>query len=266
MMKEKTSAPVERVTGIEKKYNDRTHTLGRIWGVVALVVFMMIPVSISIHLGAWPIGKAFAAAIPLFLVCGLGGIGEDIMYTTLIGPSATYVSFLTGNISNLKFPCTVAALESADADIHSDEGEVLATLAVCVSSIVTVLVIAVFCLALSPLIPLMTKPTSVVYPAFKHVLPALFGAISLPYMVKNPKIWEIPMLVLVLLYWFVPGLSLTYAMFAGVVISLVGAFVMYKAGWLTPKDSKQETHKVAIDMESVSEDIKEDIPDDKYEL
>lgn len=226
---EKKTVTVERVTGIEKAYNDRTHLYGRIWCFAALVVFFCIPFAISMHLNAWPAASAFAAAASIYVMSAIGGVGENLMYTTLIGPSATYVSFLTGNIANLKFPCTVAALESADVDVHSDEGEVLATLAVCVSSIVTCLTIALFCVVLTPVIPLLTNPKSAFYPAFQQVLPALFGAILLPYCLKNPKLWEIPLLAMVLLYWFVPGLAISSGMIIGIVLSMVAALVMHKA-------------------------------------
>ncbi len=250
---------VERVTGIEKKYNDRTHVYGRIWGVVALIVFLMIPLSLSLHLNAWPTAAAFAAAASLYIITGIGGIGEDLMYTTLIGPSATYVSFLTGNIANLKFPCTVAAVESADVDIHSDEGEVLATLAVCVSSIVTCLTIAIFCVALTPVIPMLTNENGLFYPAFQQVLPALFGAILVPYCVKNPKLWELPMLAMAILYWFVPEITLAYGMFLSIAISMAGALIMYKAGLLEEKPKNRK--KVAVDETAVKESIAEDHKD-----
>ena len=253
---------VERITGIEKKYNDQTHRLGLTWDIIAFVLFMMIPVSISLHLHAWPDAGAFGAAATLFIITALGGVGEDIMYTSLIGPTATYVSFLTGNISNLKFPCTASALESSGYDVHSDEGEVVATIAVTVSSIVTVLVIAIFCVLLAPFIPKMTNPASPLYPAFKQVLPALFGAIIVPYCVKNPKLWEFPLLVLVLVYWFVPGIGISVATFIGVIVAMLGAYVEYKLGWL---DGKKHPHtkRVAVDTESISDDIQDDMDGDR---
>lgn len=251
---------VERVTGIEKKYNDQTHVLGRIWGVAAIVVFMLIPLSMSLYLHTWPQWSAFGGAAIIIAGCAVGAIGENIMYTTLIGPTATYVSFLTGNISNLKFPCTVAAVESADVDIHSDEGEVLATVAVCVSSIVTTLTIMVFCVALAPFIPKMTDPESVLYPAFKQVLPALFGAIMVPYCVKNPKLWEFPCLCMVLAYWFIPSMTASYAIFVGVITAIIGALVMHKLGWLDEKEAA--TEKVAVDVATLQEEQKEDFEDE----
>lgn len=263
MAKNTTASAGEKVTGIDKVYNDKTHVYGRIWGIAAIVVFMLIPISISLHLDAWPVASAFAAAIIMYVVSGIGGIGEDIMYTTLIGPSATYVSFLTGNISNLKFPCTVAALEAADVDIHSDEGEVVATIAATVSSIVTTIVIAVFCVALAPFIPMMTDPESVLYPAFQQVLPALFGAIALPYYVKNPRLWQLPVVVMVLLYWFIPGMAVSYGMFISVVLALASALIAYKLGWL--EDPNKGKQKVAIDPEGLENTIAEDQKSDLEE-
>lgn len=251
---------VERITGIEKKYNDQTHRLGLTWDITAFFVFMLIPVAISLHLHAWPTAKAFLSAATLFLITALGGVGEDILYTSMIGPSATYVSFLTGNISNLKFPCTASALESSGYDVHSDEGEVIATIAVCVSSIVTVLVIAIFCVLLAPFLPKLQSPGSFFYPALRQVLPCLFGAIIVPYCVKNPKLWEFPVVVLALVYWFVPNLGISVMTFIGVIVAMIGAYAEYKFGWLDGQKHPR-TKKVKVNPDSVSKDIQGDISD-----
>ena len=44
-----------------------------------------------------------------------------------------YLSFVTGNISNLKLPCALAALEQAGLKANSEEGEVVSTIAIAVS-------------------------------------------------------------------------------------------------------------------------------------
>ncbi len=249
---------VERITGIEKAYNDKTHFYGRIWAILAIIVFMAIPFSMSLHYGEWPVGSAFAGAAVLIIFTTIGGIGENLMYTTLMGPTASYVAFLTGNISNLKFPCTIAALDTADVDVHSDEGEVAATIAVCVSSIVTVVTIALFCAVLSPLIPIITDPTSLFYPAFQQVVPALFGAILVPYCIKNPRLWQIPLIVMAVLYWLIPSLTATYGMIISIILALLLAFVFYRLGWL---EDKPEKKKVPVDLAAASADIQEDQTD-----
>lgn len=233
---------VERVAGIEKKYNDQTHVFGRIWGVAALVVFLLIPISISIHNNAFPSFKVvMEGLLPILLLYGPSGIVEVMMYTPLMGPSATYVSFVTGNISNLKLPCSLAALQSANVKVNSDEGEVLSTIAVATSSIVTTLVIAIFCIALTPVIPYLTADSSPFAPAFTQVVPALFGALAIPYMMKNKKLWEVPLLGVIIVLLFNGTMSVGILIVIAMVISILGAFVFYRTGVLD--GTKHPGHK-----------------------
>ncbi|HPZ00489.1 MAG TPA: hypothetical protein PLS28_03375, partial [Clostridiales bacterium] len=108
----------------------------------------------------------------------------------------------------------------------------------------------------TPVIPMLTKEDGLFYPAFQQVLPALFGAILVPYCVKNPRLFELPMLSMALLYWFVPSLTISIGMFVSVVISMLGAIIMYKLGLLEEKPKNRK--KVAVDVETVKEDIAAD--------
>lgn len=217
----------------QRSYTDRVHTWGRIWSVSALLVLMLVPLSFSVYYNAFPNGgilmKALMSVIPIYWTTA---IIETTTYTPLLGAGGTYLSFVTGNITNLKLPCGLNAMERAGVKSNSEEGEVITTIAIGASAITTTIIIAVGVLLFTPILPKLTAPDSVFKIAFDNVLPALFGALGASYFAKHWKISIFPILVGVVAYIFVPALPVGTMIFITIVASLGGALAMYKLKWI----------------------------------
>ncbi len=216
-----------------KSYFDKTHTWGRIWTVAALVVFLLVPVAFSIHLNAWPKAEYFFKGLAsVAIIFYPTGIIEVISYAPLLGAAGTYLSFVTGNIANLKLPCTMSALETSGYSVSSEEGEVISTIAVAVSSIVTTLIIAIGVLLMSVtgFVKEITSPDSPVYPAFQQILPCLFGAIGATYFYKHWKITIAPLVVVLAVLAFSGGTQVGVLIPISVAVALIVTHVMYKKG------------------------------------
>ena len=213
-----------------KSYNDKTHFYGRLWDVIALAVLISIPILISNHLGVSPefkyVLKGLAPVAALFYPTA---IIEVFTYTPMLGAGATYLSFVTGNITNLKMPCGLNALETNDVSINSDEGEVIATIAVGVSAIVTTVIIAIGVVLFTPILPKITQ-SPVIAPAFQQVTTALFGALGVSYFIKHWRISIIPIAFIVIVLIFAGTLGAGVLIPVGVVVSLVSAHLLFKAG------------------------------------
>ncbi len=213
---------------MNKTYMDKVHTWGRIWCIASLVFFLCIPLAICLHLDVWPdpaiVGKGIAA-IAFFFVTG---IVEVVAYSPMLGAGGTYLSFVTGNIMNLKMPCALNAMENAKVKANTEEGEVITTIAICASIITTTIVIAVFVIifALNPRFSeIMSSDTFA--PAFQQVTYTIFGSLAATYFVKHWKISIFPIAAITLLLVFVdPGIGVLIPI--GVVLSMLGAHVMYK--------------------------------------
>ena len=161
----------------KRSYSDSVHFYGIIWDIAALLVFMMIPVSICLHLNVWPEAKyILKGLLPVAMIFYPSAVIEVLTYTPLLGAGGTYLGFVTGNITNLKLPCGLNAMENAGVRANSEEGEVVSTIAIATSSIVTTVIIALGVLVFSPLLPYITAEDSPLTPAFNQVVPALFGA------------------------------------------------------------------------------------------
>lgn len=218
----------------EKTYVDSMHTQGKIWTVLALLTLFSVPVLFSVFGGdelfsAFPewsiLSKVLVSIIPVYWVTA---IVEVITYTPMLGAGGTYLSFVTGNITNLKLPCALSALDRANVKANSEEGEIVSTLAIGASAITTTIILAVGVLAFSPFLGYITDPDSVLRPAFQYVVPALFGALGASYFAKHWRISIFPILVGVLVYVISPTFAVGTMIFVTIVASVGGALAMWK--------------------------------------
>lgn len=214
-----------------KSYDDRTHTVGRIWMALAISVVLAVPVSICVYYNAWPsltaVLKGLLGVAPIFWTVG---IIEVFTYGPMLGSGGSYLAFVTGNITNLKAPSALNAMENARVRPGSEEGEIISTIAIATSSLVTTAVIALGVLGLSFLTPLLNDP--VLKPAFANILPALFGGLAVVYISKNWKIALTPAVFMVVLFLCVPSLSSSVGILVpvGALISIGVARLLYKKG------------------------------------
>ena len=84
------------------------------------------------------------------------------------------------------------------------ENEVVATLSIATSSLVTTLVLAVGVALMIPLQPILQSP--VLQPAFENVVPALFGAMACKYYRTNRLIALIVLCFISLFFVLIPSL------------------------------------------------------------
>ena len=158
-----------------ESYNKRTHVIGRISSAIALVMLVGAPFLIGRMLGAMPdigaVGKAF---LSVGLVWTVSSVVEFLVYTPMLGAGGGYLAFITGNLINMKIPCAVNARDIVGAKTGTPENEIVSTLSIATSSLVTIIVLALGVALLVPLQPVLQSPT--LQPAFENVVPALFAA------------------------------------------------------------------------------------------
>ena len=215
-------------------YMESVHRDGRIWGIIVAIALFAFPLSLSLIFKSAPnwsvlLGGVFATA-PMYWAVG---IVEIFTYVPMLGAGGTYLSFITGNISNLKLPCAIDAMERAGVKASDEEGEVISTIAIAVSSIVTTLIIVVGVICIVPLTPVLESP--VLIPAFDMILPALFGGLAVVFISKNLKLSIAPVILMLALFIFVPFLdagTVGIMVPVGVVITVIYARILYKKGVL----------------------------------
>ena len=212
-------------------YIDTVHRDGTIWNLAMMVILILFPVAVCIIFeDAMPdwrgVALGLVATAPMYWAVG---VVEVITFIPMLGAGGSYLSFVTGNISNLKLPCAINALENAGTDPKSEEGEIISTIAIAVSSIVTTLIVALGVILIVPLSPILENP--VLTPAFDQMLPALFGALGVALISKNWKISVAPILLMLILFIFVPALDsgmVGIMVPVGVVFTIITSRIMYK--------------------------------------
>jgi len=216
-----------------RDYMKETDHLGKIWIWTACVVVLMVPAAACVYYNAWPeltaVLKGLLGVAPIYWTVGLI---EVITYTPMLGVGGTYLSFVTGNLTSLKAPSALTAMENCGVKPGSEEGEVISTIAIATSTIVTTLVLVAGVLLLTVISPILNSP--VMKPAFDNILPALFGGLAVVYVSKNWKLSLAPLIFMVALFTAVPSLAGSVGVLVpvGVLIALGAARVMYKKGWL----------------------------------
>lgn len=189
-----------------KKYNDSTHLIGRISSIICLIMFIATPFMMGLVLKVMPDMSAFFKCIvAVGLVYLVSGIAEYLIYVPMLGAGGSYLAFITGNLINMKIPCAINARDIVEAKAGTPENEIISTLSIATSSLVTILVIAIGVILITPLKPLLQA--EVLQPAFNNVVPALFGAMAYKYYRSNYKVAAVTLLVMSILFVIVPSLT-----------------------------------------------------------
>lgn len=210
-------------------YDEHTHLYGKIWIWSAAVLIVAIPVSICVYYQAWPgvtpVLKGLIGVAPIFWT--VGAI-EVVTYTPMLGTGGSYLGFVTGNLTNLKVPAALNAMETSKVKPGTEEGEVMSTIAIATSSIVTTVIIALGVLLFAQLTPILDSEA--LKPAFDNILPALFGGLAVVYVSKNWKIAMAPLIFMVVLFLLVPSLAGSVGILVpvGAGIAIGAARILYK--------------------------------------
>ena len=223
-------------------YTKKTHVIGRTVSIITLVMLVGAPFLIGKLLGAYPdlgaVGKGFLSVGIVWLV---SSIAEFLIYTPMLGAGGGYLAFITGNLINMKIPCAVNARDMVGAKTGTPENEIISTISIATSSLVTILVLALGVLLMVPLQPVLQS--EVLQPAFENVVPALFGAMAYKYYRKNMKIAALPLILMSLLFILVPSLigSTSFMIVPSGAIAIGVAYLMFrKKNMQSPEQTKAD--------------------------
>ena len=195
----------EQKSTLFAQYSARTHVLGRTVSLITLVLLLGAPFLIGNYLGALPDLAAFGRGfLAIGIIWMVSSVAEYLIYTPMLGSGGGYLAFITGNLINMKIPCAVNARDIVGAKAGTPENEIISTLSIATSALVTILVLAVGVALLIPLQPILQAPA--LQPAFDNVVPALFGAMAYKYFRRNMSIAVWPLLVMSLLFVLAPSL------------------------------------------------------------
>ena len=212
-------------------FRDYEHFVGRWWMLTGFALLLAVPAAICVVYDAWPpltwVLEGLLGVAPIYWTVGTI---EVLTYVPMLGTGGSYLGFFTGNLTSLKVPCALNAMESAGVEPGTEEGEVISTIAIGVSSLVTTAVIALGVLMLSSIRGFIESPA--LQPAFDNILPALFGPLAVVYVSKNWRVAMAPLVFMVVLLVCVPSLASSVGVLVpvGAIIAIAAARILYKKG------------------------------------
>ena len=249
-----------------ESYNKKTHTIGRIMSSIVLAMLLGAPFVMGYFLGAAPNLSAVAKAfLSVGLVWTVSSVVEFLIYTPMLGAGGGYLAFITGNLINMKIPCAINARDMVKAKSGTPENEIISTLSIATSSLVTILVLALGVVLLVPLQPILQSP--VLQPAFENVVPALFGAMAYKYFRNNMKIAIVPLVVMSMLFVLVPSLtsSTSFMIIPSGAIAIVLAFIFFRAQQKKDKETVYEAEATEEITEEATEEVSEEVSEEATE-
>lgn len=211
------------------RYNAQTHLFGRTGLLIGLTLLLAAPFAMGIALNAMPDMSAFAKGLAQIAIIYIPScIVEFLIYTPMLGAGGSYLGFITGNLINMKIPCALNARDIVGTKAGTPENEIVSTLSIAASSLVTTLVIAIGVFLMIPLRPVLEA--EVLQPAFNNVVPALFGAMAYKYFRKGKKLVAIPLILMTILFICVPGLisNVGFLMILSGAIAIAHAWILFK--------------------------------------
>ena len=215
-------------------YIDSVHRDGCLWNLGVMMLLIAFPIAVAVIFGASPDWGALVMGListaPMYWAVG---VIETVTFVPMLGAGGSYLSFVTGNISNLKLPCAINALEQNQVSASSEEGEIISTIAIATSSIVTTIIIIIGVICIVPLTPILEAP--ILEPAFAQMLPALFGGLGVAFVSKNWKIAVAPVVLMLILFIFVPALNagtVGIMVPVSVLFTIAVSRILYKKGVL----------------------------------
>ena len=236
-----------------------SHRWGRLGTFIALVYMIAVPFIVLGYYGCIPsLGQVFnLSTISILMIYIPVGISEALSYTPILG-SSTYLTFITGNIMNLKLPCAVNAMKIAEKEANTPEGEAVSCVAVAVSSIMTVIILALAALFSTWISPIFELPA--VKTASNYIIPALFGSLTLGLfsstnagnkVVKNGIMGVVPVLIIVSVLALVVRITSGGSLFGMIgflilfmlPVAIISSRIMWKKGIIKVVDKEETTQK-----------------------
>lgn len=224
----------------KNSYFNRAHRLGCIGALISILFMVGIPIVICVVYDVIPsFNEVITTAVGLLAVYVPTALSEFVSYTPMLG-TACYITFITGNVGNMKIPCALNAMEMTDSPLGTERGDTVSAIAVSVSSMVTMAIIALGVVLLVPLQPILQNPTVQVATSF--MLPALFGSMvvtnvannkSGEYRIKNRVLTMLaPMACVIAFHYLVMPINGKegYTMIATIPLTIALAYIMYRIG------------------------------------
>ncbi|EGO63346.1 hypothetical protein [Acetonema longum] len=155
---------------------------------------------------------------------GVSWLVQPITFFSLLGTSGSYIGWLAGSVADIRCPAVTMAQKVTGYEAGTPEGEVISTMGIAGSILVSLSLITVFTIIGANIIDILPP---FIKESFKVILPAVFGAVYVELASKHLKMGAATILAalglsFLAIQWGVPGWVLNIAIIgAGIVIARI---------------------------------------------
>jgi hypothetical protein len=216
---------------VSNNYDDKVHLVGIVTTSAVVLAFLAVPLVIQMLFGLEvDPNKTFVALASALAVFAPIAICEFISYVPILGAGAQYLSFVTGNVMNMKLPVAKNSQKICGVEAGTPEAEVVSTIGVAVSSIVTTVILFLGMVLIAQIAPLLSKPEF--KPAFDNIMPAILSPLAIPAFLRAWKIAAAPVVIgsaITLIFGYATiAASQNYLLIVFLIISVSWAYLLYK--------------------------------------
>lgn len=194
------------------------------------LIFMFFPaIAFSLFFGYWPpLSAILAGTIAQISVSGAFYVVEPISYFPVLGIPGTYMTFLSGNTSNMRLPCSSVAQEAAGVEIGSRQGSIISTIGIAVSVVVNIIILTIGAIGGNVILAILPASLKT---ALNFLLPSLYGAVFGQFAINRPKLAGVAVVLVFAVNWLNKnGFMSLLGGFAGSVVILIAVFGSIFAG------------------------------------
>ncbi len=164
-------------------YEQKVIRNGRLTMGLAIIANFIPAVYVGIRYDVMPSwGVLFQIWGMLAATYGLSWIIQPITYYPTMGTAGSYIGWLAGSCGDIRMPAASMAQKVAGVEPGTHEGDVIGTIGVACSVLVSASMITLFVFFGSLIIPILPE---FITSSFSYILPALFGAIYVDQARKN---------------------------------------------------------------------------------
>ena len=207
---------------------------GKITMLLGIITCFCPAIVISVVYGYMPpISAIIAGTISQMSVSGAFYIVEPISYFPILGIPGTYLTFLSGNPSNMRVPCSSVAQEAAGVEMGTEKGSIISTIGIAISILVNVVILTIGAVAGNAIINIMPAAMK---GALNFLLPALYGAVFGQFAIARPKLGAVAVVIAFGMNWllkngylgFFPGTPSYVVILVAVFGSILAGRILYK--------------------------------------
>ncbi|MDO0494680.1 hypothetical protein KLO23_07610 [Clostridioides difficile] len=142
-----------------------------------------------------PISALLASTMAIVSMSAPNYIIEPVSHSPILGIPGTYMSFLSGNISNMRLPCSIAAQKAAEVESGTEEGSIISTIGIAVSILVNISILTIGVILGGSVL---SKIPAEVVEKLNLILPALFGSVFGQVFLQDKKLGLVAIVISVL--------------------------------------------------------------------